>query len=267
MQPIAKDFYSVLGIPPGTSKEDIRQAYWRLARQYHPDMNADPHSRDRFEEIHQAYTILSDDEARFIYQFYCEIAEEDDRRDLGDPDGYQDAPLSWWQRHTSTLGLGLAATCVLAAYGLVLYMPHVQRRVETISSVTVPPPLGATSGQPVRPSKTEATPISEVKAADPLMLETPARAYEILAYHALIVGDLTQFKNAIDLAHRADASFNKLNSLILSYQQLQSKQVTPENMLQSLRRQVLRENAARLTPSQLESLKLRVQNQQSLENS
>ena len=151
MHPIAKDFYSILDIPPDTSKEEIRQAYLRLARRYHPDLNDDPRSRERFEEIHQAYTILSDDEARIFYNLDREEAVEDDLSDLCDPDGYQDDPLFWWQRHASTLGLGLAVTCVLIAYGLVLYMPNVQRGVKTIAPVAVPAPLGATSAEPVLP--------------------------------------------------------------------------------------------------------------------
>jgi curved DNA-binding protein CbpA len=315
---IAKDFYSVLDIPPGTSKEEIRQAYLRLARRYHPDVNDDPRSRERFEEINQAYTILSDDEARIFYNLYREGAEEGDG-DLGawnnnEYEQYeQDVPLAWWQRNTSTLGVGLAVTCVLAAYGLVLSMPNFQGGAYTRSSVTeserasravlsqdatknldkesksepsefkktpqatiqepantamkavtIPAPVG---GQPVLSPKTEALATPFAKVADPLTLETPARAYEMLAYYALVVGDLNQFNSALDLAHRADPSFSKINSLVLSYQKLRSRKATLGNMLQSLRRQVIRENAARLTPSQLESLRQSVQNWQILEDS
>ena len=295
---IAKDFYSVLDIPPGTSKEEIRQAYLRLARRYHPDVNDDPRSRERFEEINQAYTILSDDEARIFYNLYREGAEEDNLGVWSGNEYEQDAPLAWWQRNTSTLGVGLAIACVLVAYGLVLYMPNFQSgaytrssflteaeranravlpqdeiknldkdiktRSEPTASAVVPAPLGV---QPALSPKTEAPPPPGANAAVPLALATPTRAYELLAYYALVVGDLNQFKSALDLAHREDSSFSKINSLILSHQQLQSRKTTPGNMLQSLRRQVIRENAARLTPSQLESLRQSVQNWQILEDS
>jgi curved DNA-binding protein CbpA len=310
---IAKDFYSVLDIPPGTSKEEIRQAYLRLARRYHPDVNDDPRSRERFEEINQAYTILSDDEARIFYNLYREGAEEDDLGGWSDNDYEQDVPLAWWQRNTSTVGVGLAVTCVLAAYGLVLYVPNfqggayprssvaeservnravlsqdvmknldknsksepsefkktpqatIQEPADTaMKAVTIPAPLGV---QPVLPPKTEVPPTPFAKEAVSSTLETPGRAYEMLAYYALVVGDLKQFKSALDLAHREDSSFSKINSLILSHQQLQSRKMNPGNILQSLRRQVIRENAARLTPSQLESLRQSVQNWQILEDS
>ncbi|MGA7954200.1 MAG: DnaJ domain-containing protein [Gloeobacterales cyanobacterium] len=73
---MAKDFYSVLDIPPNTSKEEIRQAYQRFARQYHPDFAADPISRERFEEVYQAYVILSDYETRKYYNLYREAGME-----------------------------------------------------------------------------------------------------------------------------------------------------------------------------------------------
>ncbi len=281
MQPAAKDFYSVLDIPPGTSKEDIRQAYLRLARRYHPDLNDDPQSRDRFEEINQAYTILSDDEARIFYNLYREGAEEDDLGGWSGDDYYPEAPSTWWQRNISTLGVGLAVTCVLTAYGLVLYMPNFQSGVHTTrSSESKEIPLVATkesagvvletvvpTAQPKPDPKSAVVPAPVDKAAVPLTLETPTRAYEMLAYYALVVGDLKQFKNALDLAHRQDSSFSTINSLILAHQQLESRNTNPGNMLQSLRRQVIRENAARLTPPQLESLSQSVQDWQVLEDS
>jgi hypothetical protein len=318
---IAKDFYSVLDIPPGTSKEEIRQAYLRLARRYHPDVNDDPRSRERFEEINQAYTILSDDEARIFYNLYREGAEEDDLGVWSSNEYYPEAaPLAWWQRNTSTLGVGLAVTCVLAAYGLVIYMPSFQNEAYNRSSVTesvTPLNTSTKSDQAsktrVEPSRLEKTPppiqkpatavtvptpqpkptvapktiasavapvplavapvlppqtgVPSTPAAVPLTLETPARAYEMLAYYALVVGDLNQFKSALDLAHQKDPSFSKINSLILSHQQMRSRKMTLGNMLQSLRRQVIREDAGRLTPSQLESLSQSVQNWQILKDS
>jgi DnaJ-class molecular chaperone len=69
---MTKDFYSVLDIPAGTDKEEIRQAYMHLARKYYPDVDKDPKLKAQFEEINMAYTILYDDESRIFYNLYRE---------------------------------------------------------------------------------------------------------------------------------------------------------------------------------------------------
>ena len=357
MQQIAKDFYSVLNIPPGTSKEEIRQAYLRLARRYHPDVNRDPRSRERFEEINQAYTLLSDDEARIFYDLYREGAAEDEPGDTEDQVsyGHQALPQSWWQRNSSTVGVGVAVSCVLAAYGVVLYLPNIQHTqifpsgvesgvikqmasviskqdVKTSDSsnnklekpennpklmtqqpaeaVSQPEPsstadkqpatveqsepqkpsaenassnsgtsepakptvidqivpskvFGTVAPQPTLPLQTAASASAEVLTT----VDTPARAHELLAYYALVVGDLNQFKKALGSAHRENASFGQINSLMLFLQQLETRNTSLENTLQALRRRVIREDATRMTPLQLESLKKQAENWQSSENS
>ena len=62
-----RDYYQVLGIGRGASKDDIRKAYRQLARQYHPDVNKSPDATDRFKEINEAYEVLSDQEKRAVY--------------------------------------------------------------------------------------------------------------------------------------------------------------------------------------------------------
>ena len=52
--------FEVLGLPPDTPAEEIKQAYRQLALRYHPDRNSDPKAADRFKEINEAYTRLSD---------------------------------------------------------------------------------------------------------------------------------------------------------------------------------------------------------------
>ena len=65
---MAKDYYEVLGVQRGASDDEIKKAFRRLARQYHPDMNPGDHSaEEKFKEIGEAYSVLSDPEKRSRY--------------------------------------------------------------------------------------------------------------------------------------------------------------------------------------------------------
>ncbi|HLH25061.1 MAG TPA: DnaJ C-terminal domain-containing protein [Chloroflexota bacterium] len=66
-----QDYYQVLGVSKGASEKEIRQAYRRLARQYHPDLNpGDKAAESKFKEIGEAYEVLSDAEKRKKYDRY-----------------------------------------------------------------------------------------------------------------------------------------------------------------------------------------------------
>jgi molecular chaperone DnaJ len=62
-----RDYYEVLGIPRGASQDEIKNAFRRLARQYHPDVSQEANAEERFKEINEAYGILSDNEKRAAY--------------------------------------------------------------------------------------------------------------------------------------------------------------------------------------------------------
>ena len=62
------DYYKVLGVGKGASDDEIKKAYRKLARKYHPDRNAgDKQAEERFKEISQAHDVLSDADKRKAY--------------------------------------------------------------------------------------------------------------------------------------------------------------------------------------------------------
>src|SRR5947208_14386018 len=65
--PEYKDYYKTLGVARTASEKEIKSAYRRLARQYHPDVNKDPKATDRFKLINEAYEVLSDPKKRSKY--------------------------------------------------------------------------------------------------------------------------------------------------------------------------------------------------------
>jgi len=62
-----RDYYEILGVPRQASPDELKGAFRRLARQYHPDVNKEPDAEERFKEINEAYAVLSDDQQRAAY--------------------------------------------------------------------------------------------------------------------------------------------------------------------------------------------------------
>ncbi|HUO40992.1 MAG TPA: J domain-containing protein [Mycobacterium sp.] len=81
---MARDYYELLGVSRDATPEQVQQAYRKLARQYHPDVNKDPGAEDRFKEISEAYHVLSDPDTRKRYDRFGEdfrrIPEDFDER-------------------------------------------------------------------------------------------------------------------------------------------------------------------------------------------
>lgn len=63
-------YYEILGVAREADEREIRSAYRRLAKQYHPDANADPDASERFLKIQEAYEILSNPEKRAEYDVF-----------------------------------------------------------------------------------------------------------------------------------------------------------------------------------------------------
>jgi curved DNA-binding protein len=64
---MARDYYEALGVSRTASAEELQRAYRKLARQHHPDVNRDPGAEERFKEISEAYSVLSDPDTRKRY--------------------------------------------------------------------------------------------------------------------------------------------------------------------------------------------------------
>lgn len=81
---MAQDFYEVLGVSRTASQDEIQQAYRKLARKYHPDVNKDPGAEERFKDLNEAYSVLSDPKTRARYDRFGEdfrkIPEDFDER-------------------------------------------------------------------------------------------------------------------------------------------------------------------------------------------
>jgi len=62
-----KDYYEILGVKRDASDDEIRKAYRKLARKYHPDVSKDPQGEEKFKDVSEAYKTLKDPEARAAY--------------------------------------------------------------------------------------------------------------------------------------------------------------------------------------------------------
>jgi hypothetical protein len=78
-----KDYYAILDVPQNATTEEIRLAYRKKARLFHPDLSADPNAEERFREINEAYEILADSEKRRAYDFF--VAEATTEEGTGVP--------------------------------------------------------------------------------------------------------------------------------------------------------------------------------------
>jgi curved DNA-binding protein len=88
----SSDYYEALGVSRDASQDDIRSAYRRLARQYHPDVNKEPGAEDRFKEISEAHEVLRDPEKRDQYDRFGTAGGPEAAPGGGGPSGFRSYP-------------------------------------------------------------------------------------------------------------------------------------------------------------------------------
>lgn len=71
-----RDYYEVLGVSKGASADEIKRAYRKKAKQYHPDVNKEAGAEEKFKEVQEAYEVLSDDNKKAAYDRYGHAAFE-----------------------------------------------------------------------------------------------------------------------------------------------------------------------------------------------
>ncbi|MFJ2234993.1 DnaJ C-terminal domain-containing protein [Streptomyces sp. NPDC087859] len=89
---MARDFYEVLGVPRTADRDEIQRAYRTLARKHHPDVNKDPQAEERFKEVNEAFSVLSDPEQRARYDRFGE--------------DFRKVPEDWEERVAAGAGAG-----------------------------------------------------------------------------------------------------------------------------------------------------------------
>ena len=83
-----RDYYEVLGVERSVTKEDLKKAYRRKARLYHPDVNNDSGSDERFKEINEAYEVLSNESTRTAYDRFGHAGVQGGGAGYGDFSGF-----------------------------------------------------------------------------------------------------------------------------------------------------------------------------------
>ena len=68
--PTQRDYYEILGVSRNASADEVKAAYRKLAKQYHPDVNKNPGAEEQFKEVNEAYAVLSDEQKRATYDRY-----------------------------------------------------------------------------------------------------------------------------------------------------------------------------------------------------
>lgn len=83
-----KDYYEVLGVPKTASQDEIKSAFRKLAKKYHPDVSKEENAAEKFKECQEAYAVLSDETKRKQYDQYGHAAFTNSQGGFSGFDGF-----------------------------------------------------------------------------------------------------------------------------------------------------------------------------------
>lgn len=89
-----RDYYEILGVPRTASADELKRAFYKLARQYHPDVNKEPDAATTFKEINEAYQVLSDPDKRAMYDRFGKAGVTGAAGGGGADAGFGDIPFT-----------------------------------------------------------------------------------------------------------------------------------------------------------------------------
>jgi len=131
-----KDYYKVLGVKRSATKEEIQQAYRKLVRQYHPDLNPnDKQAEEKFKEVNEAYQVLNDPNRRKEYEATLKSG--------GGPSPRSKGTSQAQRKPSSTAGPSQAT---MPADPLSSLLDQMRQRAASNVAGTAAPPTGARSG-------------------------------------------------------------------------------------------------------------------------
>jgi len=82
-----KDYYSILGVDRNASTGDLKKAYFKKAKEFHPDVNKSDGAKEKFAEVNEADEVLGDDGKRRVYDSTGMTGDEQQQSGGGDPFG------------------------------------------------------------------------------------------------------------------------------------------------------------------------------------
>src|SRR5476651_1934916 len=117
-----KDFYYILGVGPNCTLTEIKEAYWKLSKKFHPDLNqGDDYFQGRFREINEAYETLIDPDRRFQYDTALKKFKSNTTDEKGGTQyyaanpQYQTRPSSFKKSRLRGPGVGMSIALILIA--------------------------------------------------------------------------------------------------------------------------------------------------------
>ncbi|KTD74690.1 DnaJ C-terminal domain-containing protein [Legionella waltersii] len=164
-----KDYYKIMGVQQDASEQDIKMAYRKLARKYHPDISKESDAEERFKEMGEAYEILKDPKKRAEYDQYLKYKDHQSHQQHGHQ--YQNQPHQEFQfdgdlfeslfghsryQHQPMAGQNyqgkITITLEEAYAGAVksLQVPVDQGQETKLQTLNVKIPAGVKSGQQIR---------------------------------------------------------------------------------------------------------------------